>query len=172
MHTLTKQFSACNALRGATAALTALLCLSALPPPTLEGRWKLVEQRYGSGSANLVSIEAPLHLEFTVSGGRLIGRIWAAEDRSKALGWPALFTEHGPRPIEVRQVSIQAGSNLARAVYRVAPASADGDVLEIAEEYRMAEGGTVLSGTVTVTALGKCNPVGSYTLHRRFEREP
>ncbi|MCI0656963.1 MAG: hypothetical protein L0170_07825, partial [Acidobacteria bacterium] len=158
MHTLTKQFWARNALRGATAALSVLLCLAALPAPTLEGRWKLVEQRYGSGSANLISIEAPLRLEFTVSGGRLIGRIWAAADRSKALGWPALLTEHGPRPIEVRQVSIQAGSNLARAVYRLLPSSPDGDVLEIAEEYRMAEGGTALAGTVTVTALGKGHP--------------
>jgi hypothetical protein len=161
-----------SAFCGATAALIALLCLSALPATTLEGRWKLVEQRYGSGNANLASIEAPLRLEFSVSGGRLVGRIWIAEDRSKALAWPALLTEHGPHPIEIRQVSIQAGSNLARAVYRVQPSSAGGDVLEITEEYRMVEGGSALLGTVTVTAFAKDIAAGSYTLHRKFEREP
>jgi hypothetical protein len=149
-----------------------LLCLAALPVPTLEGRWKLVEQRYGSSGANLITIETPLRLEFTVSGGRLIGRIWAANDRSKALDWPALQTEHGPHPIEIRQVSIQPSINLARAVYRVPPSSPDGDVLEITEEYRLAEGGSVLLGSVTITALAKEKPAGSYTLQRRFEREP
>jgi hypothetical protein len=152
--------------------LALLLGLAALPAPTLEGRWKLVEQRYGSSGANLISIEAPLRLEFTVSGGRLVGRIWAAEDRSKPLPWPALLTDHGRHPIEIREVSIQPGSNLARAVYRVQPGSPDGDVLEVTEEYRLAEGGTVLLGTVTVTAFEKENPAGSYKLHRRFVREP
>jgi len=159
-------------VQGATAALALLLGLAALPAPTLEGRWKLVEQRYGSSGANLISIEAPPRLEFTVSGGRLIGRIWAANDRSKSFDWPALQTEHGQRRIEIRQVSIQPGNNLARAVYRVPPSSPDGDVLEITEEYRLAEGGSVLLGTVTITALVKENPAGSYTLQRRFEREP
>jgi len=54
----------------------------------------------------------------------------------------------------------------------VPPSSPDGDVLEITEEYRLAEGGSVLLGTVTITALVKENPAGSYTLQRRFEREP
>ena len=161
-----------SVLHGATAALTILFCLAASPAPTLEGRWNLVEQRYGSGSANLVSIEAPLRLEFSVSGGRLVGRVWPAEQRSKALSWPALLTEHGPHPIEIRQVNIQAGANLARAVYRVQPSAPGGDVLEIVEEYRIAGGGTELLGTVTVTALADGQPAGSYTLQRRFEREP
>jgi hypothetical protein len=152
--------------------LALLLGLAALPAPTLEGRWKLVEQRYGSSGANLISIEAPLRLEFTVSGGRLVGRIWASGDRSKAQSWPTLQTEHGPHPIEIRQVSIQPGNNLARAVYRVPPSSPDGDVLEVTEEYRLAEEGAVLLGTVTITALAKEKPAGSYKLQRRFEREP
>jgi hypothetical protein len=170
--TLRKRTGNRSAFYGAIAALSVVLCLAALPAPTLQGIWKLVEQRYGSGSANLISIEAPLRLEFSVSGGRLVGRIWVAEDRSKALPWPALLTDHGPHPIEVREVSIQPGSNLARTVYRVQPSSPDADALEITEEYRMVEGGTVLLGTVTVTALKKENPAGSYRVHRRFVREP
>ena len=154
------------------AALVLVFCLAALPAPTLQGRWKLVEQHYGSGGANLITIEAPLRLEFSVSAGQMVGRIWAAEDRSKALAWPALLTEHGTHPIEIRQISIQPGNNLARAAYRVPPASPGGDVLEVVEEYRMVDGGMVLLGTVTVTALANDFPAGSYTLHRRFAREP
>src|SRR5262245_16224426 len=158
--------------RAAIAALTALLCLASMPAPTLVGSWKLVEQRYGSGNANLASVEAPLRLEFFASEGRLVGRIWAGEDRSKALAWPALLTEHGPRPVDIRQISIDAGSNVARAVYRPRPSSPESDVLEIVEEYRVVEEGAALLGTVTIRSLGRGEASGSYVLQRRFERAP
>ena len=158
--------------RGAVAALTALLCLAAVPVPTLEGRWKLVEQRYGSGNANLASIEAPVRLEFLASEGRLVGRIWAGEDRTRVLAWPALLTEHGPHPVEVRRITIDPRNNLARAVYRPRPSSPDGEALEIVEEYRVAEGGAELLGTVTVRSLGAEGAAASYVLKRRFEKAP
>lgn len=161
-----------RAIRGAVATLTAFLCLAAVQVPALEGRWKLVEQRYGSGHANLASVEAPVRLEFFVSGGRLVGRIWAGEDRTRALAWPALLTEHGPPPVDVRQITIDPGSNRARAVYRPRPSSPNSEALEIIEEYRVAEGGTALLGTVTVKSLGSGGGAGSYLLQRRFEREP
>ena len=160
------------AIRGAVAALVAFFCLAAVPVPTLEGRWKLVEQRYGSGNANLASVEAPVRLEFFVSGGRLVGRIWAGEDRTRALDWPALLTEHGPHPVDVRQITIDPASNRARAVYRPRPSSPTGEPLEIVEEYRVADGGSVLLGTVTNKSLGPGEAAGSYILRRRFEREP
>ena len=150
----------------------ALLGLAAVPSPTLVGKWKLVEQRYGSGNANLVSFEAFVRLEFFVSEGRLVGRIWAGEDPAKALVWPALLTEHGPHPVDVRQITIDPGANLARAVYRPRPSSPDGEALEIVEEYRVADGGSVLLGTVTIKSLGPGEAAGSYILRRRFEREP
>lgn len=158
--------------RAIVAALTGLLCLAATPTPTLVGSWKLIEQSYGSGNANLASGEAPVRLEFFASGGRLVGRIWAGEDRSKAVPWPAFLTEHGPRPVEIREVSIDAGTNLARAVYRPRPSSPDSDVLEIVEEYRVAEEGATLLGTVTIKSLGRGEAAGSYVLKRRFERAP
>jgi hypothetical protein len=159
-------------LRRAAMALAAFLCMAAVPASSLEGRWKLVEQRYGSGELNLASIEAPARLEFFVSGGRLAARIWAGEDRSSALPWPALLTEHGAHPLEIRQLSIDPASNQARAVYRPRPATPNAEVVEIIEEYRLAEGGGALLGTVTVSSLGPGGPAGSYVLKRRFVREP
>ena len=158
--------------RATVAALAGLFCLATMPAPTLVGSWKLVEQHYGSGNANLASVEAPVRLEFFASGGRLVGRIWAGEDETKALAWPALLTEHGPRPVDIRQISIDAGTNVARAVYRPRPSSAESDVLEIVEEYRVAEEGAALLGTVTIKSLGRGEASGSYVLRRRFERAP
>ena len=160
------------AYRGAVAALMALLGLAAVPSPTLVGKWKLVEQRYGSGNANLASLEASVRLEFFASEGRLVGRIWAGEDPAKALAWPALLMEHGPHPVDIRQITIDPGANLARAVYRPRPSSPDGEALEIVEEYRVAEGGAALLGTVTVRSLGAEGAAASYVLKRRFEKAP
>ena len=70
------------------------------------------------------------------------------------------------------QVLISAGSDTARAAYRVL-ASAEGEpVLLVEEEYRLAEGGRALIGTVKITSLEGGKPAGSYLLHRRFEKEP
>jgi hypothetical protein len=156
----------------ALAILTGVFLLAAAPARTLEGRWKLVEQRFGSGNANLAPIEAPVRLEFYLSYGRLAGRIWAGEDTSKALSWPAMLTEHGPHPVDIRQIAIDPASNLARAVYRPHPSSPDGEVLEIVEEYRVVEGGSILQGSVTIRSLGPGDSTGSYLLVRRFTREP
>ncbi|HEV8337397.1 MAG TPA: hypothetical protein VGR67_13355 [Candidatus Polarisedimenticolia bacterium] len=157
-------------LRGALAA-GALLCLAGLPIPTVAGRWKLAEQVYGSGKANLATAEAPVRLEFFVSGGRLTGRIWAGNDAASALPWPALLTEHGPRPLEIRQMVIAPENDRVRAVCRTRAASPDEEVYEIIEEYRLSEAGAVLLGTVTIRAVGPDGSGGSYELHRRFERE-
>jgi hypothetical protein len=153
------------------AALLALPLLAAQPSTTLEGKWRLVEQRFGSGKTNFASLEAPVRLEFYVSGAGLAARLWAAKDSSQGQSWPAMLGEH-PRRLDFRQVTIQPAGNLARAVYRIPPASPEGDVVEVTEEYRVVEGGGVLAGTVTVGVIGKEGPQGSYVLQRRFEREP
>jgi hypothetical protein len=168
---LTKISVTSRKLRGALAA-GALLCLAGLPIPTVAGRWKLVEQVYGSGKANLAALEAPVRLEFFVSGGRLTGRIWAGDDASNALPWPALLTEHGSRPLEIQQIVIAPGSDRVKAVCRTRSASPDEEVYEIAEEYRLSGAGAVLLGTVTIRAVAPGGSGGSYVLHRRFEREP
>jgi hypothetical protein len=169
---LANNLAKCRPNRGAVAALMALLGLAAAPSPTLVGKWKLVEQRYGSGNANLASLDAPVRLEFFASGGRLVGRIWAGEDPTRALQWPALLTEHGAHPLDIRQITIDPGANLARAVYRPRPSSPDGEPLEIVEEYRVAEEGAALLGTVTIRSLGSGGTTASYVLKRRFEKIP
>jgi hypothetical protein len=45
-------------------------------------------------------------------------------------------------------------------------------VLEVVEEYRVAEGGRYLEGSVRVAFVRDGEARGSYVLHRRFEREP
>jgi hypothetical protein len=152
-------------------ALMALLCAAAAPSSTLVGRWTLVEQRYGSGSANLAGPEAPVRLEFLVSEGKLVGRVWAGRDRSRVFPWPSLPVQDGPRSIDIREITIDPVMHRARAVYRPAPATPDGDLLEIVEEYKVAEEGAALLGTVTVRRLGAARVSGSYILRRRFERE-
>ena len=161
-----------NRAQHAIVALAALLLLAAYPSPSLEGRWKLVEQRYGSGQAGRVIIDPPVRLEFFVSGGKLAARIWPALSSSHPMEWPAYLSEHAAHRVEVRQVLIHPGENIARAVYRVKPASSDGDEVEIREEYRLAEEGGALVGTVRVTAIGKEGTAGTYVLQRRFVREP
>jgi len=154
------------------AAFLALLPAAILQAATLEGRWKLVEQRYGSGRANLVALEPPVKLEFYLTESRLIGRIWVEGDGSKALPWPSFLSEHGPLPVEIRQLVIGAGSDVALTRYRVRLSEKDGETLEVTEEYRLGGKGRVLVGTVTVASPADGPSRGSYVLQRRFEREP
>src|SRR5262245_10757520 len=87
--------------------------------PSIAGRLALTEQRFGSGHGNLPPPDAPVRLEFVASQGRLVGRIWSGSDPAKALPWPALPSERGPRPIQIREQRAPIGGDQARAVYRV-----------------------------------------------------
>lgn len=166
-----RNLASLSAPRWAVAAVASLLCLAAYPGGTLEGRWKLVEQRRGSDTANLASSEAPVRLEFSLAGGKLQGRIWAGTDRNDSQPWPAMQTEQGPVRVEVRELTIAPAARRARAAYLVKPSKAGGESLEIVEEYSLSEDGQSLAGTVTVTSSGAGVGKGSYTMHRRFERE-
>ena len=152
--------------------LVALSGLSGLGAATIEGRWKLVEQRAGSGEANLVATDTPLRLEFRMSGASLAGRIWTAEKTPRSFPWPSFLSDRNPRPVDAARVVISPGSDEARAVYRVRTSGEGEPDLEVEEEYRLAEEGRALVGTVRITALEGGKPAGSYLLHRRFEREP
>src|SRR2546426_319506 len=106
------------AQRSAATLLAILLGIPALQAATLEGRWKLVEERAGSGRANRVSPEAPLRLEFFLAGAALEGRVWTAENPSRAFPWPSFGTDRGPLPIQIESRSIAPAGDAARAVYR------------------------------------------------------
>ena len=153
--------------------LSVLLTAPALLAGPLEGRWKLVEQTYGSGAANLVrATEAPLQLEFVREDGILKGKVWSGDERARALDWPAVLSDTGAQPIEVEQVRIAPGEDRAEAHYRAGPGPNDGRVVEFVEEYRIAEDGRALVGTVNVKLTRDGEPGGSYVIHRRFERMP
>lgn len=151
------------------AALASLLNLAGLPAGTLEGTWKLVEQRRGAQTLNTAP-ESPVRLEFAVAAGKLHGRIWAGEDRNTSMSWPAMVSEQGPVRVEVKELLIDPRTQRARTSYVVKPAGTGGETLEIVEAYALADDGRSLTGTVTVSA-GEAGKRGSYTLYRRFERE-
>lgn len=150
------------------AALAALFSLAAVPVGTLQGQWKLVEQRRGEKTANNASTENPVRLEFLVLGGKLQGRIWAGDDRNASLPWPAMMADSGPVRVELKELSIDPRTQRARTSYVVKPSGTGGETLEIVEAYALADDGRYLTGTVTVTDVASR---GTYTLHRRFERE-
>ena len=158
-------------MRRIAAAILPLLPAGFLFGATVEGRWKLVEQRRGSNPANMVPSIAPLQIEFLVESARLVGRIRVEGVGRGAVPWPAHFDGAGPVPVEVRQVWFAPAGSQARAEYRVKTPSAADEVVEIAEEYALDEGGGNLVGTVTVTSRKGGIPQGFYVLHRRFERQ-
>jgi hypothetical protein len=152
------------------AALVALASLAGMPAGTLEGRWKLVEQRRGAETLNTAPVDNPVRLEFTIAAGRLQARIWAGGDRDASQSWPAAMADHGPVRVEVKELLIDPRTQRARAAYVVKPSGTGGETFDIVEAYALADDGRSLTGTVTVSA-GDAGSRGSYTLHRRFERE-
>lgn len=151
-----------------------LLLLAAIPvlwAGDLEGRWRLVEQTYGEGSANLASSDKPFHLELRDSGGRLSGKVWS-DDASRALDWPAIDLAAERPPIRILDSSLEPGSDRIRVRYRVRPVPEEDVELEIVERYRLSDGGEALVGTVEVSFHRDGKTSGSYRLERRFERTP
>ena len=159
-------------------ALLAILGLAILTPGlssayagAVEGRWRLVEQLYASGGSNLADDAAPLRLEFKQDGMAVSGRIWAGEERSEALTWPAFVGESGPLIVELQQMTLAPSGDRLSSRYWVLPAREGGAKLDVVEDYRVTEGGDILTGTVTVTLHSDGKTRGSYVLQRRFERE-
>ncbi len=152
-------------------ALAALVVAAASAGGTIEGRWRLVEQSYGAGRANLADRDTPLRIEFRREGGRLVGRTWIDGANGAVLRWPAL---PGGPTVEVLEIDLARDEGQVRARYRTESAPGEEGSLEIVESYRVSEDGGTLSGSVSVTLLrgDGWESGGSYTLHRRFVREP
>ena len=160
-------------------AVVGISALLALPPgrigadpPSLEGRWILVEQNYGKGKSNLVDADQPLCLEFSRKDNRMSGKAWRENNPDRKWDWPAWIADERALPLEVfeRVEDRSRGTILLR--YRVQPSEAGDMVLEVEESYRVEEQGTALVGQVKVTFQTTEGERGSYTLHRRFERMP
>jgi hypothetical protein len=152
--------------------LLLLLALSGALAGTLEGHWVLVEQNYGKGKANFAPLDAPVHLEFVMEGAEMAGKVWEGESRAAAAAWPAFDAGDGLLPLQMERRRIDPLAGVARAEYMVQPSPPDGVILEVVEEYRLADKGDALVGTTTVSFVRDGEPRGSYVLHRRFERRP
>jgi hypothetical protein len=136
---------------------------------SIVGEWKLVEQTYGRGQANLVTGEPTLVLEFAPRGVEIEAVVRGGEPDAPGLSWPR-FAAGAGRPIHVAERQVAADG--ARARYRVDPAPGDDLTLEVEEDYRLTEGGRALVGTVRVRFWRDGQERGGYTLERRFEKLP
>jgi hypothetical protein len=156
----------------ATALVLSSSAVAAPAPGSLEGRWLLVEQRYGKGEADHASTDQPVRLEFVRDGGTVAGTIRAGSGESVAARWPAMVVDGEPQEIRVEEYRTGRDSEWVRASYTVPPRPGDDLMLKVVEEYRVSTGGKELVGTVTVSFMRDGEPRGSYVLHRRFERQP
>jgi hypothetical protein len=139
---------------------------------SLEGHWVLVEQNYGHGKANFAPQDKPVHIEFTMEGAELTGRIWSGEGRVKGVRWPAFDAGDGLLPLHLERYRIDPQSGMVRAEYEVRLSNMTGLVLRVTEDYSLSDAGDALVGMVTVSFERDGKPGGSYVLHRRFERTP
>jgi len=157
---------ACAALALSTAAPVV-----AASGETVAGRWRLVEQTFGRGKAELVGGPPALHLEFSRVAGAVAGKVWTSGREAHAVEWPSLFADHEPAPVRVvERAGSESGDRVLARYEARDPADAQA-TLEITEDYRLVEDGAALVGTVTVRLRHDGRDAGEYVLRRRFERE-
>jgi len=136
------------------------------------GRWKLVEQRYGGGEANLADTERPVFLELEPGTTGFTGKIWAGDDPAEARDWPVYVTDSGALPVEVLNRAEDLACPAVEVHYLVRPVPDDNLVLEITEHYDATDDGKALVGWMRVTFTGGERNRGNYILQRRWERQP
>jgi hypothetical protein len=164
---------------GSTAPSPAAAASATAPPEAaagaqaqVVGRWKLVEQRYGGGQANLADTERPVFLELEPGTAGLAGKIWAGDDPREARDWPAYVTDSGALPVEVLNRTEDLACPAVEVHYLVRPVPEEDLVLEITEHYDAADDGKTLVGWMRVTFTGGDRNRGNYVLQRRWERQP
>jgi hypothetical protein len=128
---------------------------------TLEGTWVLETETYGAGGLDLARNKPELSLAFVRDGGTLAGRIRLAPDAAQER-WPI----SGGRELELGVAPTQ---DAVRAHY-LTPENDERFRLEVVEEYRVADDGALLVGTMRVTFLEAGSARGSFVLHRTFKR--
>lgn len=162
IHTLPRAF--------ALLAIVALLATGAQAADVL-GEWKLVEQSYGKGQANLVDPSEPaLHVAFARNGGNVQGSVRVGSQREQSYSWPSVAND-GSRTIQIEEIRLRSNDQQIFARYKVDPSPGDDLVLRITESYELSPAGDTLTGTVLVEFIRDGNDRGSYTMHRTFERQ-
>ena len=154
------------------AAALLALALPVAGAASLEGRWLLVEETYGTGALNLRREKEPQTLSFVREGVALKGRTRLTPDGPER-SWPALFLEEaGSAAAVVEELTFSPNQDRVHTRYRTPFVREDKVQLDIVEEYVVSESGESLVGTVTVTFLYRGETRGSFVLHRTFERQP
>ena len=140
-----------RACRGGIFLVALAFLLFSAEAATLEGRWRLVEQSYGEGQANLVRTADPLILEFGGRGPQLEARLHLEGPEARSAPWPAFAAGERLDPVEVRQLELARDGDLA--VFRVSDAGSGvppGIAERIMEPFVSGrEGGTGLGLSVT-----------------------
>ncbi|MDH3214102.1 MAG: hypothetical protein OEM05_16605 [Myxococcales bacterium] len=146
----------------------ALMGLPLAHAGSLEGTWRLVDQRYERGGYNFVKDDEPFVLELTATGERLGGRLsWHEGQQAE---WPAYPTPNGPATLHDMHVQRSLDGESATATYRVEPSVDDDTWLVVKEEYRLAEGDRMES-TMEIRFERNGKVSGGFTWKRTFERE-
>lgn len=157
-----------------TTALCAILVLLAAgvghaqpPEGTLEGHWRLVEQRYGEGQYNFVNQNENLRTEFRLESGELRGTVtW---DGGRA-AWPAYPAPGGAAPSVVIERSATQDLRGATARYRV-QSGADGETeLQVKERWELLSYDRARC-TVEIHFFRDGRSHGGFTWHRVYARE-
>ena len=157
-----------------TAAFAVVFLTSAVVMAgTLEGRWQLVEETYGTGGLNLRRDKPPQTIEFVREGGRLTAHTLIGSGSQPRRLWPAFVIGDAPARISVSEMLIAPAEDGVRARYTVS-AFREGDDMEldVVEDYRLQGDGQTLAGTVRVRFVRGSESRGSFVLHRTFERQP
>lgn len=133
----------------------------------LEGRWSLVEQRYGEGGHDFAHRDGELTVSLRFDAGRPVGEV--AWERGRA-PWPAYPTPDGPAPVEVSSRSAAPDLSWVEARYAVPAAAADGTRLVIHERWELTEPDRA-ECSVEIAFERDGERRGSFVWHRVFVRE-
>jgi hypothetical protein len=134
----------------------------------VDGRWRLVEQRYGEGAGNLGELDREIRL---IVGGAPDGSgigLLAGE----AYPWPSWVADAGPARLEILERRLDRALGSLSVRYLVDAVAGDPLVLEVEERYVLDAAGNALEGEVRVRFRYDGEDRGGFTVHRRFEREP
>jgi hypothetical protein len=137
------------------------------PEGTLEGAWRLIEQRYGEGQYNFVNQNDDLRTEFRLESGALRGTVtW---DGGRA-AWPAYPAPGGAAPSVVIERSATQDLRGAAARYRV-QSGADGETeLQLEERWELLSYDRARC-TVEIRFFREGRSHGGFTWHRVYARE-
>jgi hypothetical protein len=151
------------ALSGASPASDA----AGLADATLEGRWSLVEQRYGEGQHDFAREDGAITVVFSLERGALQGVVsW---DRGRGR-WPAYPTPDGPAPVTETSRTVSPDLSRVEARYRVPSREPGGTDLLVHERWRLTDADRA-EVRVEITFERRGEQRGSFAWRRVFVRE-